>query len=239
MWLVKYSGTNPKAMKKATFITAIGTLVCVFTTAWISKDTASKTDNIPSVTIGNQVWMSENLNVDKFRNGDPIPEVKTKEEWRVACGKKQPAWCYYNNDSVHGAVYGKLYNWYAVCDKRGLAPEGWHVPSGTEWRKLYEYLGGIRGAVGKKLKSTSGWEDEGNGADSYGFNGLAAGVRTTTAMITPNDGFRWQGRLAIWWSTNDPKRYSDIECFVLRVTDKAVFEWHDPHDGFSVRCIKN
>lgn len=62
------------------------------------------------VTIGNQVWMAENLNVDKFRNGDPIPEAKSNEEWEAAGVNKQPAWCYYDNDSANGAKYGKLYN---------------------------------------------------------------------------------------------------------------------------------
>jgi uncharacterized protein (TIGR02145 family) len=62
------------------------------------------------VTIGKQVWMSENLNVDKFRNGDPIPQAKTDEAWKAAGKNKQPAWCYYNNDPSKGTKYGKLYN---------------------------------------------------------------------------------------------------------------------------------
>jgi uncharacterized protein (TIGR02145 family) len=64
-----------------------------------------------TVTIGNQVWTTKNLNVDKFRNGDPILEVKTDEEWLKAGENKQPAWCYYNNDPANGEKYGKLYNW--------------------------------------------------------------------------------------------------------------------------------
>lgn len=106
------------------------------------------------VTIGKQVWMSENLNVDKFRNGDPIPQAKSEEEWKNAGERKQPAWCYYENDPANGAKYGKLYNWYAVNDKRGLAPVGYHIPSKAEWRKLLDYLGP---EAYNKMSSSSGW----------------------------------------------------------------------------------
>jgi hypothetical protein len=89
-----------------------------------------------SVTIGTQVWMKENLNVSTFRNGEPIPEAKTAEEWKAAGAAKQPAWCYYDNDPKNGAKYGKLYNWYAVNDPRGLVPVGWHVPDIDELEVL-------------------------------------------------------------------------------------------------------
>ena len=107
-----------------------------------------------SVTIGTQVWMKENLNVSTFRNGDPIPEAKTAEEWQAAGEAKQPAWCYYDNDSKNGVKYGKLYNWYAVNDSRGLAPVGWHVPDNDEMFKLFK---GKRVLSGKELKSQKGW----------------------------------------------------------------------------------
>ena len=96
---------------------------------------------IKEVKIGQQVWTTENLNVDKFRNGEIIPEAKSEEEWIEAGDNKKPAWCYYNNDPSNGTKYGKLYNWYAVNDPRGLAPEGWHIPSDKEWDVLTNYLG--------------------------------------------------------------------------------------------------
>jgi len=111
-----------------------------------------------TVTIGTQVWMKENLNVSTFKNGDPIPEVKTDEEWERAGELKQPAWCYYDNDPKNGTKYGKLYNWYAVNDPRGLAPSGYHVPTDEEWTILTDYLGG-EDVAGTKMKSTSGWEN--------------------------------------------------------------------------------
>jgi uncharacterized protein (TIGR02145 family) len=108
------------------------------------------------VKIGSQIWMAQNLNVDRFRNGDPIPEAKTNEEWQKAIEDKQPAWCYYGYSVANGVKYGKLYNWFAVNDPRGLAPVGWHVPTNNEWSILINYLGGYK-VAGTKLKSTSGY----------------------------------------------------------------------------------
>jgi len=122
--------------------------------------------NIKSVQIGTQTWMVENLNVSTFRNGDPIPQAKTNEEWSKAAESEQPAWCYYDNDPKNGGKYGKLYNWYAVNDPRGLAPAGWHVPSKVEFEHLaYVYTKilppplDIYGSVEdcSKLKSNQGW----------------------------------------------------------------------------------
>lgn len=82
-----------------------------------------------TVKIGNQEWVIENLNVDCFRNGDAIPEVKSHKEWIIAGREEKPAWCYYDNDLANGERYGKLYNWFAVMDPRVLSPEGFHIPS--------------------------------------------------------------------------------------------------------------
>jgi uncharacterized protein (TIGR02145 family) len=107
-----------------------------------------------TVKIGDQVWMAENLNTDRFRNGDIIPEAKSNEDWRDAVQNMKPAWCYYNNDIANGAKYGKLYNWYAVNDSRGLAPTGWHIPTDSEWINIEKKLSAD---AGKKMKSTSEW----------------------------------------------------------------------------------
>ncbi len=98
------------------------------------------------VTIGNQTWTKSNLNVSRYRNGDPIPQVQDPSQWaNLTTG----AWCYYNNDPANGLIYGKLYNWYAVNDPRGIAPIDWHVPSDAEWTILTDFLGGINVAGGK------------------------------------------------------------------------------------------
>jgi uncharacterized protein (TIGR02145 family) len=116
----------------------------------------SQTGSNKSVQIGTQTWTTENLNVSTFRNGDPIMEAKTNEEWEQAGENKQPAWCYYENDPKNGAKYGKLYNWFAVNDPRGLAPAGFHIPTDAEWTILSTFLGG-ESTAGKKMKSLSGW----------------------------------------------------------------------------------
>lgn len=104
---------------------------------WYLDDiTINSAKDYRSVTIGKQVWMAVNLNVDRFQNGDKIPQVQNAEKWREADKNEQPAWCYYENDTYNGKIYGKLYNWWAVIDKRGLAPKGWHVPSIEEWNEL-------------------------------------------------------------------------------------------------------
>ena len=91
-----------------------------------------------TVTIGTQEWMTKNLDVTTFRNGDPILEAKSNEEWKIAGENQQAAWCYFENDPKNG----KLYNWYAVNDTRGLGPEGWIIPTDDDWTYLVEFLGG-------------------------------------------------------------------------------------------------
>ena len=91
-----------------------------------------------TVKIGEQEWMAENLNVDRFQNGDLIPEARTVEEWKEALKNKQPAWCYYDNDTKNGEIIGKLYNLFAITDTRGILPIGWHLPSENEYKILFE-----------------------------------------------------------------------------------------------------
>jgi len=185
-----------------------------------------------TVTIGTQVWMTKNLDVSTFRNGDPIPEAKTSDEWQEAGGYEQPAWCYYDNDTANGAKYGKLYNWYAVNDPRGLAPAGWHVPSYAEWTKLTDFLGG-EGVAGTKMKSTSGWAKNGNGTNKSGFSGLPGGYRL-------NDGtFGSIGDTGDWWGTGETYRSGRLK---LGYFSGAV-DWGEnmkvKEKGYSVRCLKD
>jgi uncharacterized protein (TIGR02145 family) len=117
------------------------------------------------VKIGKQVWMSKNLDVSTFRNGDEIPQAKSKEDWVNAGENKQPAWCYYNFEENNGKKYGKLYNLYAAQDERILAPKGWYVPADEDWKELIEFLGGKKTA-GNGLKSKEGWEPDNKGGVS-------------------------------------------------------------------------
>ena len=144
-----------------------------------------------TVIIGTQTWTSLNLDVAAFRNGDVIPQVKTNEEWEVAGNNKQAAWCYYDNDPANGPKYGKLYNWYAVNDPRGLAPAGWHVPTDEEWTVLSTFLGG-EDVAGEKMKSSLVWSENGNRNNISGFSGLPGGCRAGD--------FNNVGSLGYWWS---------------------------------------
>ena len=185
-----------------------------------------------SVKIGNQIWMTENLNVERFRNGDSIPQAKTNEEWDRAGANEQPAWCYYDNDPKNGAKYGKLYNWYAVNDSRGLAPTGWHIPSDAEWTKLTDFLGGID-AAGTKMKSTSGWKQNGNGTNSSGFSGLPGGCRNSYGS------FLDKGYDGDWWSSSEYYTSSAIYRNLNPNDDILSSNGCNKERGNSVRCLRD
>lgn len=153
-----------------------------------------------SVKIGNQEWMAENLDVAQFRNGDAILEANSFEAWEKACIEGKPAWCYYNNDPVKYKRMGKLYNFWAVADKRNIAPEGWHVPSDAEWLKLADNLGGADTA-GKDMKSSKGWKNSGNGSNKSRFNGMPAGYRSHEKPAYYGGPFFDMGSAAYWWSS--------------------------------------
>jgi uncharacterized protein (TIGR02145 family) len=187
---------------------------------------------IKEVEIGEQIWMSTNLNLDKFRNGDPIPEAKTAEEWKKAGDNKQPAWCYYNFDSKNGEKYGKLYNWYAVNDPRGLAPEGWHVPTDLEWTKLSNHLGGDT-ISGLKLKSEKGWENNGNGTNESGFNGLPSGFNANSDSFFYNI-----GKDGNWWSSTDGGEDYAWARYLSYNLNSIGRSYPNKDLGMSVRCLK-
>ncbi len=184
------------------------------------------------VYIGNQVWMKHNLNVDKFRNGDSIPHAKTVEEWARAGGNNQPAWCYYENAELSGEKYGRLYNWYAVNDPRGLAPDGYHIPSDEEWEELVEYVGG-EDEAGELLKSSTGWDENCNGTDEVGFSGLPGGTRY-------NDGyFDSIGKCGSWWSSTEYFPGTAWYLFLDYASVGVGRYGFDEKSGFSVRCLKD
>ncbi len=154
-----------------------------------------------SIKIGEQTWATKNLDVSKFRNGDAITEAKTIAEWTAAAEQRKPAWCYYDNDPANGKKYGKLYNFFAVSDPRGLAPTGWHVPSDQEWVTLTGNLGG-ENAAGTKMKSSSGWNGNANGTNESGFEGLPGGSRSLKGV------FADIGAVGTWWSSTKAGPYS-------------------------------
>lgn len=161
--------------------------------------------SVPAVVIGSQVWSSKNLDVTTYRNGDSIPQVTDANQWtNLTTG----AWCWYNNDSaLYGATYGRLYNWYAVNDPRGLAPPGWHVPTEAEWNRLVKFLDPSADTTcqscnqsitaGGAMKNTTGWVSPNTGAtNSSGFSGFPGGYRYDFGT------FNFVGSVGLWWSAN-------------------------------------
>jgi len=188
------------------------------------------------VIIGSQVWTSKNLDVETYRNGDVIKQVKDNKDWaNLTTG----AWCYMDNDEITGRTYGKLYNWYAVNDPRGLAPKGYHIPTESECRKLIDCLGED---VGTELKSTAsieggGWYGYGNikGTNSSGFSALAGGFRTDIGY------FFYSGRYALgfWWSSTEIN-INVARSFDLQSTNQGLGMGSDSKKrGMSVRCLRD
>jgi uncharacterized protein (TIGR02145 family) len=197
-----------------------------------STNESDNENTLDGVTIGTQVWSSKNLDVSTFRNGDPIPQAKTREEWQKAGENKQPAWCYYDNDPANGTKYGKLYNRYAVNDPRGLAPRGWHVPSDAEWTTLTNYLGG-EDVAGDKMKASKGWENNGNGTNSSGFTGLPGGFRSFNGI------FLSLGSNGFWWSSSEDYTATAWDRFLNYSNSNVGRNTNDKEDGFSVRCLRD
>jgi uncharacterized protein (TIGR02145 family) len=218
------------------------------------------TAKLESVTIGELVWSTKNLNVDKFRNGDPIPQAKSFAEWEEAASTNKPIWCYYDFNSSNGLKYGKLYNWHAVNDSRGLAPMGWHVASNGEYDALINSLSGITNSnqidysfgdnAKLKLKSETGWLiDKGN--NESGFTGLAGGSIHYEEPMTINWNF-FPGEWAFWgkgdatyfW-TSTCCAYFDSEASPfassLQIDEYSCGVSHNSlkGDGNYVRCVKD
>ena len=221
---------------------------------------------IKGVAIGSQVWMSTNLNVSTYRNGDVIPQVQDQVTWvKLTTG----AWCYYENNAANGTKYGKLYNWYAVNDARGLAPAGWHIPTDGEWTVLSTYLGG-EDVAGKKMKSTSGWESwtediicsncktwnaeyrgkkecnvcqdtRVNGKKTYSGNGINSSGFTGLpgGCCSINGYFYFVGSYSYWWSASEFDESLALYRLLLNNYSNLYSNDINKSYGFSVRCVRD
>jgi uncharacterized protein (TIGR02145 family) len=177
------------------------------------------------------VWMTKNLNTSKFTNGDLIQESKTEEQWIEFNKNKQPSWCNLYFNSENGPKYGKIYNWYAVNDLRGLCPIGWHIPTENEFSDLlYNRVENLKSTVGWYSYTTThpiedsrgiliGWRDrswDGNGTNKTGFSGLPGG-------LIYKDGSFFSGSTGWWTSTEiDPtdSYFAGFESFAYSVKIK-------------------
>jgi uncharacterized protein (TIGR02145 family) len=205
-------------------------LLVLFLFSFSFCNSFAQKEEIETVKIGKQVWMAKNLDVVVFRNGDTIPEIRSDSAWTIAVDSGKPAWCYYKFDVNNGKKYGKLYNWLAVNDPRGLAPQGYHVPTDAEWIVLEKFLGY---GAGSKLKSTNGWHFDGNGTNKSGFTGLPAGKRW-------KDGeFDDMGEESNWWTSTAFSNTTVISRRLDYFNHNLIRDSRYKDNGFSVRCIKD
>ncbi|MBN1892986.1 hypothetical protein JW906_00745 [bacterium] len=198
-----------------------------------------------TVKIGEQWWMAENLKVTHYRNGAEIPYVATDKALWTSLGT--PAYCYYDNDSDNVAVYGLLYNFYAVSNYRNIAPAGWHVPSDSDWKTLEKHLGmsqaeaddwGARGTAGGKLKETgdSHWIDPNTGAtNESGFSALPGGY--CFGVDVP---FHYLGNSAFFWTSTANGTY---EAWSRQLEYDQSWIYRSSHQekvaGLTVRLVKD
>ena len=197
-----------------------------------------------TVQIGDQCWFAENLRAENYRNGHVIPTGLDDEEWSSTTSGAMSVYgegsssC--NTQSPDGdacdpnwslAEYGRLYNWYAVNDSRGLCPSGWYVPESSALEALVNASGGFSSG-GFSLKYVSGWNNEGNGSNASGFQGLPGGFKN------------WDGRYlkagedGNWWSSSEAEEGA-WHLFIRDFTNEAFLSGTIPATGLSIRCIQD
>jgi uncharacterized protein (TIGR02145 family) len=196
-----------------------------------------------TIKIGDKWWMMENLKVTHYRNGDEIPNITSNSTWENLISG---AYCNYDNDEGNVDTYGRLYNWHAVSDSRGIAPQGWHVPTDAEWKQLEMYLGmtraeadasGWRGtAEGGMLKDTGTtyWASPNGGAtNESGFTALPGAYRNYDGS------FNNLGNVASFWTAT---QYSSDRSWTRRLhyqfTQCARLNYGKTY-GSSIRCVKD
>ena len=181
-----------------------------------------------SVKICDELWTHKNLDVDRYRNGDPIPKVTDPTAWEALT---TGAYCYYNNDSAtYAATYGKLYNWYAVNDPRGLAPAGWHIPSDAEWTTIGASVAGGE----MKESGTIHWITPNTGAtNSSDFTGLPGGYRNYNGL------FGNVGEYGFWWSSTSQSGSGAWARQLRYDDDDLITNSQAKRNGLSVRCLRD
>ncbi len=195
-----------------------------------------------TVLIGDQCWFAENLRSENYENGDAIPSNLSDSEWSSTTSGAvavygEDAGCDNYSPDIDACdpaqsleEYGRLYNWYAVDDARGLCPSGWHVPTDGEWTLMTDELGG-QSIAGGQMKTTYGWNNGGNGTNSSGFSGLPGGFRYFSGS------FGNAGDVGSWWSSSP--NGSDAWYRYLYYGENVYRYDGNRRFGFSVRCVRD
>ena len=194
-----------------------------------------------TVKINDLEWMSENLNVNHFQNGDEIPEIKSLEEWKRANQDKQPAQCYYDFDSKNEATHGKIYNEFAVTDERGIAPSGYHPSTSEDWQNLLSLFKPYRGSDrsfkgGKEIRTANGWNGKALGNNKYGLNIMPSGY----IQVEPPAFGGGNGKGACFYGGEMYESSGKFDIIVFDASIKAtnIFS-NQSNQGFSIRCVKD
>jgi uncharacterized protein (TIGR02145 family) len=250
------------------------TLTLLLCTIINTQETGTVTDidgnEYQTVKIGDQWWMAENLKVTRYRNGDAIPTGLSNTQWESTTSGAYAVYPHgggETEDDVEGinsneeiiTAYGKLYNWYAVNDSRGLCPEGWHVPTDAEWTVLVDYVvaqgypnewDNPNGA-GNALKSRrqvdsplgAPWATSEHprwnshrrhhGLDVSGFSGLPSGYREDTGIFY---NFGYSGT---WWSSTEFVGGFVWQRTIYYELSHLIRSNGVKRDGRSVRCLRD
>ncbi len=190
----------------------------------------AQTGDIPSVRIGSLDWMTQNVDVDRFRNGDPVPEISGAVAWAEAGRARKPASTLYENLPANLARWGRLYNFAAVTDPRGLCPDGWRVPGDRDWAELEQVLG--PDVAGSRLRSDSGWIARPEVFESVGFDAHPAGFRTQRG-----DDFL-AGRVAYFWSATSVSPQETTAHMIFDYDPEIFRIVYDKAMGMSLRCVR-
>jgi uncharacterized protein (TIGR02145 family) len=178
-----------------------------------------------TVNIGNQCWMKENLNSDKYKNGDNIIQVGGQDQdWKNL----------YNGTSgfIRPSAQYALYNGYAVLNSKGICPKGWHIPFNDEWITLSNYLGGPL-IAGKKMKVGIFWANSANATNESNFSAVPNGIKVGDYGYH----YYWWDLASFWSSTQE-----NSKLYVRRLWDNQIAlnsELTSLNEGNSVRCIKD
>ena len=201
------------------------------------------------VEIGDQCWFAENLRTENYTNGDAIPTGLSGSDWSatqngaVAVYGEGNTSCYdatslfdVCDEAVSLDLYGRMYNWHAVNDTRGLCPNGWHVPTDEEWTQLGNQVASIStNSIGIALKAESGWWNDGNGTDEFGFSALPAGARNDDS--SPG-AFVHTGTGAAFWSSTSSGGGAWYRGFDWG--SGTFFRTAYPSkNGYSARCLRD
>nr|MBC8213906.1 fibrobacter succinogenes major paralogous domain-containing protein [Candidatus Neomarinimicrobiota bacterium] len=158
------------------------TIIVLAVVMLVSCDGNTMTDidgnTYQTIQIGTQIWTTTNLKVTHYRNGDAILTGYSNSEWSDLDDTETGAYAVYDNNETNADTYGYLYNWYAVDDRRNIAPEGWHIPSDQEWQILVDFLGESVAAGKMQETGTEHWDSPNSSAtNESGFTALPGGYR--------------------------------------------------------------